>query len=207
MKIQAFRCGVFYTWMISRGKVDRRTTDNLISPGRDTLNFHVGLRAVSYHDTPLVLRAACLSNRKYRVSSWEEARRVLSILEINVGHVIALHYPVESAHTACRHQYCSRKISILYAARDLSRRKSSEGSGRRFHAAGDNLRSTYNNCSQESLWRHEERIQIRAQGCSTKFNAKHPVINALATLGTGGCGFRAARLSRPTPRTSPLRIF
>lgn len=59
---------------IAQGEVDPKADrDNLIPPGRDTLNFHVRLRAVSYHDTPLVLRAACLSNRKYRVSSREEA--------------------------------------------------------------------------------------------------------------------------------------
>lgn len=37
--------------------------------------------------------------------------------------------------------------------------------------------------------RDVDKIRARARGRSTKFNAKHSVINMLTSLKTGGCGF------------------
>lgn len=54
---------------------------------------------IGYRDMPLVLRAACLSNRKYRVSPRGLAGVSLPP-EIHVSRVITFHYPVERTHRA-----------------------------------------------------------------------------------------------------------
>lgn len=186
---------------------------------RDTLNFHVRLHARSWlpHDTPLVLRAACLSSRKCRVSSGE-GLVVLYPQERDPCQTRyrSLHYPIErtprptpmlptkNVDPARRRSPSSRFAEKI----DVNGR--GEAGGRRFRAVGDDLRSSYNNCSREQPRRNGERARnrgpIRARrGRSTKFNAKHSIINTLASLGTGGCGFEP--LPRPAaPRTPALRI-
>lgn len=152
-------------------------------------------RAIGYRDMPLVLRAACLSNRNYRVSSRSLAG-VSHPLEIHVRRVITFHYPVEHTHRAGINVQTKNfdpiprwPSSRMIFGRRIDRRKEKmtvSHRRRRF--------AVVNNFSQESprRWRTRGGTKtdtLRAQGRSTKFNTKHFVINTLPSLRTGGCGF------------------
>jgi len=153
-------------------------------------------RAIGYRDMPLVLRAACLSNRKYRVSS----RSLASVSHLRDPCQARYYFPLSHLPYTPRRCRCySRKISILHFDDDLCLARSSEEgtiARRKKKMTVSHRRRRFaviNNCSKKSPWwqvrRGTRTDTLRARSRSTKFNAKHFIINTLPSLGTGGCGF------------------